>query len=678
MEKTRYLSALCFCAALILFNPAVPAASAQSADWQGTFAPATGRGRLPGDALRVSLPADLGNETLQWLALELDNIDVTQLVSLDGMNAVVSPPRPLSPGDHTLRLVEYTRDGRMIDRGTWTFSVLNAVNYQFVSEISFNGSYRAASGDIPEEQFPPHRAVGDGGARVQGTAARDDWRISGTLDLLYSSEPPAELNEFEGGDFLIEAAKGPVTFDLGHHSLAPESLVMENFHRRGGSLSYRNTAESLAASGFAFRTEPVNGFRNGFGVSDENNRVTGGIVTARPLPGKGDLLSVSGIYLYGEQGTDPGVAVIDDQSAGEGNSWSLALESLLLGDKVRLRGEYAETRFDNDGSGTEEGKVSDDAFSLSAVYIPVMNREVRDTPLYWDVGAEYRQVGTFYHSIANPSLPSDLAMGRLYTTLSWSGLDLEAVVGREEDNVDDEPLLPTTRTDLIAVSGSYRLLAGAGEESQGRRWLGEPALTISAQQAWDKTDEVPADYGGGLVDLRTRDVLLSLSSSYASWDWYAGHTRGWQDDYSGQFSDTRTDVTDLSLNMRLGSRVTLGARGQRNKIREQATGVEFEGRLAGVDGSFIIVKDRVSATVSYQVDLQEASGGESDDKVQTTDFNVDWSVVRARGNRPGLSLWVRGQYQEVDDRTGFTNDTYPYQVFTGFTIGWPYSYPAAY
>jgi hypothetical protein len=655
------------------------AAPAIENSWSAVLAsPLQGDTYHPSEPLTIGLPADIDNETIQWLALELDAIDVTRIVALKGADVILQPPQPLAPGIHSIRLVQYTREGQIIERGRWEFETRGAATYQLVSEVSLNAYYRVADGDIPEEQFPEHRTTGDGGARFQGMVARDDWKVSGALDMIYNSEPGPSLDEVEGGDFLIEGVKGPVTLDLGHHTLGPDSLVMENFHRRGGSLSYAAGSRSIDASGFVFRTEPVNGFRNGFGVSDENNRVTGGIVTTRPFPGKGDLLSISGIYLYGEQGTDPGVAVIDDQAAGEGNAWSLALESLLWDQRVTLRGEYAETRFDPDGPGTETGKATDDALFLRGVLVPWTNLSVKDRPFHWDFGAEYQKVGTLFHSLANPGLPSDLEMMRGFSTLSWSGLSLEAVVGREEDNVDGLDFLPTTRSDLVALSGTYAFFSDVQEGIAAIKWLGRPVLSISAQQAWDRTDEIPQDYEGGVVDQRIRDFQVSLGSTYPTWDWYAGHTRGWQDDFTGDVSDIRSDVSDLSLNLKFGSRVTLGGRGQLNKIREEETGLEFEANLAGVDGSFVLVKDRVTARLSYQVDTQEATEGSVDEKTETTDFDVDWSLIKAVRNRPGLSLWLRGQYREVNDRTGEAPDIYPYQIFCGFTVGWPYSYPAAF
>ena len=66
--------------------------------------------------LRIHV-AGIPQDVPQRLAVELDDIDVTALAALDGSDIVITPAQPIAFGKHTLRLVEYTPDGGIAERG---------------------------------------------------------------------------------------------------------------------------------------------------------------------------------------------------------------------------------------------------------------------------------------------------------------------------------------------------------------------------------------------------------------------------------------------------------------------------------------------------------------------------------------------------------------------------------
>ena len=89
------------------------------ADWTAKFDAPAG----PNAAMRIDLPDDLDIMTLTTLGVELDGIDITALLSLDGTDFIYQPVEPLSNGEHIIRLVHLNNDGSVTNKGSWRFNI---------------------------------------------------------------------------------------------------------------------------------------------------------------------------------------------------------------------------------------------------------------------------------------------------------------------------------------------------------------------------------------------------------------------------------------------------------------------------------------------------------------------------------------------------------------------------
>jgi hypothetical protein len=57
------------------------------------------------------------------------------------------------------------------------------------------------------------------------------------------------------------------------------------------------------------------------------------------------------------------------------------------------------------------------------------------------------------------------------------------------------------------------------------------------------------------------------------------------------------------------------------------------------------------------------------------DAGLTWTYLQAHDNRPGVTFFLNGNFQRLNDALGTTTNGNNYQVFVGINIGWPMSYP---
>jgi hypothetical protein len=276
-------------------------------------------------------------------------------------------------GTHELRLMEFSADGDVIERGIWNLQVvadsgpnlssdqLSLAQRFFNATIVLDGSYR-----IAEEDVDPSAAKhgGQGSISLVGSSQGVQWSTESSASFLYDSKGAQVgqlLADQQGGEirkgrdlelaeYLLTAKSKNISAIIGHHQPAASSLLIQDFYRRGASVTGQNESKSLMATGFAYHTEPVSGFRFGAGIGQQNHRVAGSMVSVSPLTGSAKALTVTATYLdgAGEDHSGLGVGGVNIQPAGVGRS--LAIASDMIDSRLQLRAERAETDYDFDGS----------------------------------------------------------------------------------------------------------------------------------------------------------------------------------------------------------------------------------------------------------------------------------------------------------------------------------------
>ena len=647
---------------------------AQVGDWKPELLPPPQTEfRSPTDEFRIFIPPIVPVEVLQSLSLELDGIDVTAMISREGDYAVFVPPQPLEWGKHSLSIVEYAPDGSILERGLWDFEVRRSASFreaEFQSSLDVKVTNRVADQNL---ENLPKSTQAQGGLGMEGAIADKDWRVSGNIDFLYNSQSDQTVNdrEFDMGEYLLTGKVGPAQSDIGHHAIEPNSLVMESFKRRGVSASMSPKNQQAKVTAFVMRTDRIIGFQQGLGINDPEKRVAGVVGSANPFSDNPEKLFLSATYLNGE-GEQVGVGEGGDPESSGGDAWSLTADSTILNKRLRLRGEFATTRFDFDGEDTGFDAERDHAYSLLSVYTHP-ERTVKGKPLNWNIGVDYHNVGTFFHSLANPGLPNDKRSMSAFGEIGWSALKINTVFGRGTDNVDDDPLLPRIQTDQVTVGTTY---APFQEAPQNGGWnlFGQPFYQLNLNQTKQNQTRTPSGFSGTVTDNKTSGLDLSASFNPGTWNWTISYAVTLFDDYSDVSSDTRNNFANLSAGFLIGERLSLTPILQYNVLEDKDTDVDTTSLSAGLGITIPLYRDRLNCSMNFSLNQNSAS----DDSTDTTSSNIDgsmvWAIKLPKTNRPGVALSVEGNYQDIDDKVTPGSSTHNYQVFIGISVSWPVAY----
>lgn len=187
---------------------------------------------------------------------------------------------------------------------------------------------------------------GDGSARLRGRLAKNDWEVEGEASVLYSSlgvdlrntiDDPRTGDDVDIGEYRITRRDSVSELNLGNHAIEYDSLIMEDFYRRGVSATRSLAGGRATGTAFAMRTQPMIGRRDIFGVEEVDSRVMGGVASLSPFDDD-RALTVSVAALSGKGNDDTGTSLAGRDVLAEGDAASVSAESRLLDDKVRIRG----------------------------------------------------------------------------------------------------------------------------------------------------------------------------------------------------------------------------------------------------------------------------------------------------------------------------------------------------
>ena len=676
------------------------AAQAAGEEWKPELIPPKTGARGQTDPILIGMP-DLPTAVLERLTLELDSIDVTAFVSRDGPNAVFTPPQPLAYGAHQLRLVEFAADGSVVERAAWTIEIRKSASFR-EAEASIastvNASARIAERDLSENA--PGKWQGNGAAQLQGAAADGNWRARGNADFLYNGQPalmPRQEGHFDVGRFLASGDSGPVTAAVGHQSVAPDSLVMQGFNRRGVSVGVGRETDAAAATAFSLSGQDVIGFQHGLAISDSKNRVDGVSVVGRPVSRQRDALAVSATYVSGEgptqtgaTGTGIGSSALSPPVPGAsppatpintgaplvtaGSAASVVADGQTIERRLRLRGEYALSRFDSDGVDIGVGPEKDKAYSILASYAPWRGKAAGDAPFALQLGLEYRSIGTFFQSPASPAGASDRKGARAFAVFDWGGLNLSASLEKLRDNVNDVASLPQTRWNQSGFGLTYRptlSLAPPSDPGQAPAlpWYGQPMFNL----AFSNFDQDVIKSSSALASgpLRaTRSVTGAASFTYPRWMWSLVHSVGKIDDFTDVTDDTRSKLTALNASLRFGESLAVGPLLQINRIEDRTNSAKDSKTLTGLINVNYAFSSRVNVNLSLGENRQLVDDGSLDTRSVDTVGSLSWIVATASGARPGLTVTLEGARHNVDDNVNTANTRDSYELFVKAGISW--------
>lgn len=637
------------------------------------------RVRQPMETLRISIPEDVSIDMLQTLALELDNIDVTAMVTREGNYAVFTPVQPLEWGKHELRLVEYAEDGSIFEKGFWVFEVRTQSGIReadFTANISLVATRSVADKNLGEPE--PDSLTGQGGAALQGRIAGEEWEVTGNMDLIYNSQRELTSNNqaLDMGEYLITGQHQSTQLKLGHHSIAQTSLAMESFQRRGASASKSFSSMNSAVTGFILRAEEINGFEQGLGISDSENAVYGIVLENQPISNDPELLYVSATYLSGESNT-VGASVGALQADQKGETWSFVADSTMLDQQLRFRAEMASSNTDIITSDTADIDLIDakgDAIAFLTTYTP-QSISV-DSTFFWNTGIELSEVDTQFNSIANPNLPNDKNLQRLFFNANWSGISTQLSAAKETDNVDSDETRPEIETKHNQLLLNYSL----SEMPQPGSFFdiaGLPSLSLQLGNTTQKQIKMASTNTVFIAeDLNIENNLYRLGADVnkSTWSWGLAYS---ESDQKDNIDVTRSSITtgaDIHASYQLNQRFIIAPSIITNNTEFSSDNSNFETDIISV-----IAQLYLTDTLSGQINLNQSSSVSDslislqDIETSTLSFQFSWNWIQPKNNKPGFDISINGTYQDTRDKITPTNDLVAYQVFLNLTMSLPAS-----
>ncbi len=274
-------------------------------------------------------------------------------------------------------------------------------------------------------------------------------------------------------------------------------------------------------------------------------------------------------------------------------------------------------------------------------------------------------MGPAFRSLANPGQPRDVDSSRIFTTVGLKETFLNAQMERQTNNTDNNPLLPTIRTDLINMSLNYAPIP----DLENIPWYGNPALSLSYTRAAQDVEDTPVSNPLSL-DLMSQQHTASASFRYEIWDWLASYSQGEQEDRTQQQPDSRNQLVTLGINGHLDNWFFGSGTVQFNETQELSSDNSTNEVLLTLSSTLLLFQDVLSSTLNFTHSDMTDNQGSMDTSSSTLDLGLNWMALPPKPNALGLTLWLKGQYQTLtyDGAGEETNDNY--QIFTGTTISY--------
>ncbi|MEO3429938.1 hypothetical protein AAFN88_13825 [Pelagibius sp. CAU 1746] len=652
-----------------------PPAAAQG-DWIPELESLTSETRGRSDPIVILLPADLDPAVYRSLAVELDDLDVTAFVALEGPRLVVTPPEPLSTGSHSLRLVERSGDGAILERGYWSLEIRHS---DLIRDLSLNADLAGeVNARIAENgvDVPPQHVTGESAGNVEAAAGDDHWRITAQGNYLYNSQLELGIDErnLDLGEFRIdgdyERESSFAGFTVGDHDTGIENLIMSGFYRRGVSLRAGLADERLTVTGFVQRTEAMVGTKHVLGISHDEERVEGVSVSVRPVEALKDNVVLTGTYYTGEGG-DGGFGIGSEEAVNEGDGWSIAADTLWFDEALRLRGEYAQTSFDFDGKDQGFDAENAEAYSVLASLEPLRGATLDGSVFTWTIGVQRDEVDTFFSSLANPYLEPDRETTSVFSDFLWDEFSAQLRVDHQVNNVDDLDYLPTDRNINVYFNGNYTPYVEPLEDGS-LPWYGQPFFGLSASffeiDRIDRSQDFPDDDANN----STRSLTLSAGANYESWNWNLSHTIYSFEDHVDLSSDTRNNSTALSAYVMVDDWLSLQPSVQWDNFEDLDTGDDNQSLLLNLGANVTVIPETLDATLYYSLNHRMGDGDTPD--TNSLNGEVVWTLRQADVNRLGVALALSGNVQDTNDDFDNPEKDLQYQAFTSLRLSLPVAY----
>ena len=609
-----------------------PAAAA----WQAVFErPAVGW-LAPGDSLTVMLEGTLPEGLSQRVRLELDAIDVTDRVGWNGQTLVYVPAEPLAPGMHELRLVEFTAQGEIIELGAWMFEVRQSENLrEWSAATALQASWQAR---IADANITPRPAANIAQLSASVDAAASNALGSASLRAAVVHDGSLAADNTQLYELLISgnSESGELRFQLGQQALADNSLVRQDFMRRG--LSVEGAAGRAWLTGYALRTDTQTAPGDPFGLARSGQLTRGVMLRFSPFRDDPQRLVMRAEWLRAE-GREQGVAEFGENQDARGEAWSLAADAYHFDGRLRSYAEYARSAYDYDAAGAAP-RVSDDAHNILLQYLPAPRGAFE-----WNASLQWQRVGSNFRSLANAALPNDKSVLSTSVQAVFEGYSASLQLAEERDNVNGVNTLPTVATQLWQLDLGYSAQQFSQQETDAlARLFANAVLQLRYVEADNRQVRAPASFQGDVTDNASRDLLLSAAFTPGEWNWSLAWQSNRFDDASGVQSASRSELGSFSLGLPLGEGVFVAPTVQAGQVRDLGSNVAQDELTTSV--SINLALERLSGSLQYAQSRYDSVDVNYQSRSSSLGVMLNYRLLAPRAWRPALDLYINASWGE--------------------------------
>lgn len=607
------------------------------------------------EALVVVIPESLSQAELGSFFLELDGVDITQRVTLEGTHVVFYPASPYAAGTHALRLVRMGKNAKLVEIDRWNFNVAGGVPpvtepSSMNANIDSTYSYRAYDNYDDNKDEPDIHNLS---TQMQFDAAtqQGSWRLSVRGNALQNTDEKANPSgdAVEVGEYLMRAENTgetlSSTFSLGNHDIGASNILMDQFYRRGFSGRFDYLQGRAVVTGFAMNPAAATGNNNWTGLVNSDQLASGVYTTLQPFAALGDRLQLEATAYTGEGTTNgSGTAPVPAAPAPDANGYQVGTRTQLVRDKLSLRAQYALSDYDADGSHSGAPSEHDNAYNLSFVYTPLARQtDAEGRFMQWEIEPGYYRAGSNFLTLLNPSLESDRETWSLKNRLIKGNLSVDGQIAWIKDNVDRIATVPDNR--------SLQLWAQASYAPEKVMW-GTPVFSLGGALSDDLRLRTPAGFAGDGLDRQLRSVNGGVVLSFEKTTWTLNQTYSEMYDHATPRASYESSFSDVAVEYRAHERLTL-----RPGLQIEVTHSDTDGTNTALHGSMglqgVIVPDKFWNTTNYSMLLK--NGDTTFGRTYNAETDFTWLLKASEPNSPGYAVSLMGLYDNDTDTNDLTD-----------------------
>lgn len=608
--------------------------------------PQRGEALAPDGVMSFAIAGDVSDAQFNSLYVQFDGYDVTQMVRVDGRTVSFQSPTRLQSGDHTLRVLEQVAGGKFVERQNWTIRVAGEGMKDASVSGSLDAMLSARVADNLHGSQQENRLWGQGNLSANAVAGAQDWDVQARVNSFYDSvsENNPDTNNLELGEYLVTARHfhGDLSsrFSLGNHDAGISNLLIDRFYRRGASatLNYANTVE---LTGFSQDPARAYGNSNPAGVAHDDQLASGVNLRLYPVPSSDKRVFVESSLYTGDGTLQGNGSTVADDFSNRGHGWAVAAGAQSMDDKANLRGDYAHSTYDADGSGSLLRSEDAHAQRVRFMYAPLGNLQVMDANAkQWVLTALYQRTGTFFRALTNSSLPQDERRFELSSNYQHDTLSLASDAYVVQNNTDALADLPTDRSYGGSSQLSFSPIA-IDSALDPQDWFTYSNFTAGMSFNHDGRLDTPFAYAGDKLNQRLFSANAGWSATFSKATLSLNHTYSDFADFVTASNGYKDNLSALSLTYTPNERFTVTPAIQ-YESNNPAFADDWTKTYLSLDTTTVLIPDKLTHNLHFAGTVDNGSSVADQYNVST---DLTWQIRQAQRNHPGYALVASGYYQ---------------------------------